>query len=353
MGKITVLDTTLRDGSYAINFTFSSALTGVLCKELEDSGVEYIEIGHGVGLGATRKNMHPAVESDESYLKAARSHLTTSKFGMFCIPGVADLTDLDIAAEHGMNFVRIGTDIDKVPQSEKFIEKAKKLGMFVAANYMKSYAADEKTFAKNVKLSESYGADAVYIVDSAGGMFWSDIKRYFEATKSCTDLLVGFHAHDNLGMAVSNSVEAAKAGFDLIDTSLQGMGRSSGNASTETFVAACDKLGIRHGLNLLKILKLGPKFIQPIWNRKGIMPLDVIAGLAEFHSSYMPQVLKCASEKSVDPAMLIIELCKVDKVNLDQKVLYRIADEISQSQAAKNIMEYGYSTYVGNEQVRG
>ncbi len=132
-----------------------------------------------MGFNASNCGHGEAAESDEGYIKAAAEVLSTSQFGMFCIPGIGRPSDIDMAASYGMGFVRIGTDVAKVDQSREFIERAKKHGMFVAANFMKSYACEPEFFAKQAKLSKDFGADVIYIVDSSGGMLPSDLERYF------------------------------------------------------------------------------------------------------------------------------------------------------------------------------
>ncbi len=257
MKKVNILETTLRDGSYAINFSFTSADTSIICRSLEEAGFEYIEVGHGVGLNASNRGYGRAVQTDEEYSMAAESVLKKAKYGMFCIPGIARLKDIDLAAKHHMGFIRVGTNVTEVPNSEPYIKRAKEYGMFVTANFMKSYVLPPYKFAEQVKLSEKYGADLVYIVDSAGGMFPKNIKDYYDAIREVSDIPLGFHGHDNLGLAVFNSIEAVKMGAELIDSSLQGLGRSAGNASTEILVAALLKLGYKINVNFLKVLLMG------------------------------------------------------------------------------------------------
>jgi 4-hydroxy-2-oxovalerate aldolase len=193
---------------------------------------------------------------------------------------------------------------------------------------MKSYAVSPGQFAEQVKLSESYGADMIYIVDSAGGMFPEDIRKYYEAVRNVTAIPIGFHGHDNLGMAVSNSVEAALSGAHFVDSSLQGLGRSAGNASTEQLVLSLLKKGFDVGVDFIRVLKLGEKYIQPLLPNKGKMPLDLISGFADFHSSYMHHIEKASSKHNVDPARLIIEMCTIDKVNLDVHILEEVATKM-------------------------
>lgn len=344
-----ILETTLRDGSYAINFTFTSQDTAIICKELEQAGFDYIEIGHGVGFNASNRGHGKAVQTDAEYCQAAAGALKKAKFGMFCIPGIARLDDIDMAADYGMGFIRVGTNVTEVAGSKDFIERAKKHGMFVAANFMKSYALSPREFAQNVKLSQAYGADMVYIVDSAGGMFPEDIKAYYEAIREVSSLPVGFHGHDNLALAVSNSLFAAEIGIDFIDTSLQGLGRSSGNAATETMLAILLRRGFEIQQDFLKVLDIGQKYIQPLLGSKMRQPLDIVGGYAGFHSSYMHYIQKYSAKHQVNPAILIIELCKVDKVNVDEAQLDQIARNIKR-EADLYLGKYDFQRYIGNEQ---
>src|SRR5205823_1479586 len=93
-----ILETTLRDGSYAIDFQFTARDTELICRELERAGFDLIEVGHGIGLGADEAGKGDAAESDESYMRAAASALERARWGMFCIPGIATLRHLDLAA---------------------------------------------------------------------------------------------------------------------------------------------------------------------------------------------------------------------------------------------------------------
>ena len=118
----TILEVTLRDGSYAIDFKFTASDTELISRALENVGFEMIEIGHGVGLGASKKGIGTASETDGTYLKVGAETFSHASWGMFCIPGVAELEDIDLAASFGMNFIRIGMDVTKVEESKKFIE---------------------------------------------------------------------------------------------------------------------------------------------------------------------------------------------------------------------------------------
>jgi 4-hydroxy 2-oxovalerate aldolase len=325
MKRVQVLDNTLRDGSYAVDFAFTAEHTAAICTELERAGVGYIEVGHGAGLGATARGFHPAAASDEEYLRAARGALTTARFGMFCNPAIASLDDVDRAADHGMDFIRVGTDVTGVAESRPYLERAKQRGLFATANLMKSYALPPEGFAEAAARSESFGADVVYLVDSAGSMFPEDVRAYLDALRARTSVRFGFHGHDNLGLAVYNSLFSADQGAAFLDGSLLGLGRSAGNAPTELVAAALDKRGYDTGVDVLRLLEVGARCACPLLARPGIAPLDVVSGYAGFHSNFLPKVMAAAEEYGVSAARLIIELCEVDRLGVADDVLRRIA----------------------------
>ncbi len=343
-----IMDVTLRDGSYAISFQFSDYDTREISVELEKCNIPYIEIGHGLGIGASGSKYGYSLSTDEEYLSAVQNKIKNSQYGMFCIPGIAEIKDLDLLKKYGASFVRIGTNIDRVRESELFIKRAKELGLEVMSNYMKSYAANEKDFAECVKMSEDYGSDMIYVVDSAGCMLPETIKMYYEVIKNNSNLKAGFHGHNNLGLAVSNSVYALELGFDIVDSSLQGLGRSAGNAATE-LLASIMKIKYMHDTyDSFNLIKIAEKYIRPLIRDVGNYGLDIVSGMAGFHSSYMKYIHKYAVKHSVNPYDLIINYAKFDQVNLDETELNRIAGELPKEHVP--FSEYGFHRYIGDEQ---
>lgn len=348
--KFHILDCTLRDGSYVNNFQFTKEDTSQICTALDKAGIKYIEIGHGMGLGASEKTSYRAAETDEVYLKAASKAVKSAKWGVFCIPGIASLEDVDRASDYGMDFIRIGTNVDEYKRSYPFIKKAKKYGMFVCANFMKSYVSSPKEFTKYALAVEEVGADLIYLVDSAGGMFPHNVKDYMQTIRSKSKTIrIGFHGHNNLGLAAANSLVAYENGAAIIDTSLQGFGRSAGNTSTEQFLCLLLRKGVDMNIDPIYVMDIAEKYILPIIKTKGISSLDITAGLALFHSSYMHTIEKYALKYRVDPRKLIVAVSKKDKVNAPDELVKK---------EAQNLLKVGvhgnwkplYEHYYGGEQ---
>lgn len=327
---VQLLDTTLRDGSYVVDFQLTAQDTAVIAGALDANNVPFIEVGHGIGMNASANSRTRAACSDEEYLKAAAGAVRTGKWGMFFIPGIGRMEDLDLAASYGMSFVRIGTNVTEVAHAAPYIAHAKRLGMFVSANFMKTYAASHTAVGQLARRAADDGADIVCIVDSAGGMFPEDVTAYFEAAREKTDVPLGFHGHNNMGLAIANTLRAVELGAAIVDTSLRGMGRSAGNANTEIFLLALLRRGMDLGIDPLRVMRIAEECIDPmIRNYPQVDSIGIISGYAQFHSSFLGTVQDHASQYGVDPRELILRVAQEDKVNAPAELVDRLARELA------------------------
>lgn len=327
-----LLDTTIRDGSYVIDFQFDVKDVATIAKGLDEAGVPFIEVGHGLGLNAgTRENMR-SYHSDEEFFKAVSAVVKKGKWGTFFIPGIGTLEDIDLAAKYNMDFIRIGTNVTEVVKAEEYIKRAKQYDMYVAANFMKTYAISDKEVAQQALLAESFGADIVCIVDSAGGMFPEDVERYFNRIREVSQIPIGFHGHNNLGLGTANTLKAVELGCEIVDTSIRGMGRSAGNAVTEICLLALKRKNIDLGIDITKILDIAENIIDPLVSSyQQIDSIGVVSGFAQFHSSYLSKVLKYAKKHHVDPRLLIISVSEKDRVSPSDELIEQEAIDLKQS----------------------
>jgi 4-hydroxy-2-oxovalerate aldolase len=222
--------------------------------------------------------------------------------------------------------------------------------MFVCVNFMKSYTSPPATFAECAAEAGQAGADLVYLVDSAGGMLPHQVSEYIQAVRhTAPEVRIGFHGHHNLGLGVANSLIAIQNGAEFVDTSLQGIGRSAGNTPTELLVCALMRCGIDMNIDPIALLDLGEEFVRTRYSPRGIDPFDVISGLAQFHSSYMPVIERVARKYNVDPRQLIVSVCAVDRINAPEALV----DSVAQTLAAQNKgtgWKALYKEYYGEEQ---
>lgn len=197
---------------------------------------------------------------------------------------------------------------------------------------MKSYAVSIDEFIRLAKMADQFGADVITIVDSAGGMFPVDIKEYVLRLKDATDKEIGFHGHNNLQLAIANTLEAVKAGASVVDSSLQGMGRSAGNAQTEVLVTVLEKLGYSTGVDPYKVMDLGERVIKPMMHREqGVDDMSLVSGIAQFHSSFSKIIYDAARKYQVDPRMLIVEVSETDRVNVSRELAESTAMRIKEN----------------------
>ncbi len=326
--RLYILDTTLRDGSYAIDFQFTTDDTALIVSALESAGITHIEVGHGLGLGASRAGKGTAAATDEEYITSAVRAADKAQIAVFFIPGIGSLDDIRAAAENGLSILRVGTDVTRSQETKPYIEAAKKLGLMVCCNFMKSYAVTPQEFANRVREVENFGADMAYLVDSAGGMLPNEIKQYIDSARNVSNLPLGFHGHDNLRMALANTLAAWDAGAKALDASLLGMGRSEGNCPTEVLVAVLQKRNLCIELDVNRLLDIGEAFIAPLAFPSKPTSLGITAGRARFHSSFLSAALDVASKYNLDVRQLILALGEEGVVGVSQELLEQRAKQL-------------------------
>ena len=334
--SVHILECTLRDGSYAVDFKFTENDTAVLAGVLGRLGFQWIEVGHGVGLGAAKAGKGAMPASDERLIEAAKRAAPKAQIGCFFIPGIGTIDQLKSARDAGLDFIRIGYNAPEIEDAFSYLTLAKSLGLKVCLNFMKTYGISPGLFAEKARAGEVAGADVVYCVDSAGSMFPEDVRKYFSAARERCEGALGFHGHSNLQFAVANSLEAVRCGASFIDTTLYGLGRSAGNVPTEVAVAVFENLGIQTGINLFDVMDAAEEFVGPLMSQMQLYDMMSVAmGCSQFHSSFLPKVAETARKHGVELRRLVVAMGKLDPVNLDEENLNRVAANLPKAATAK------------------
>jgi 4-hydroxy 2-oxovalerate aldolase len=325
-----ILECTIRDGGYAIDFQWARDEVEHIVRGLADAGFEYIEVGHGMGLGASR-TATPARCSDEETAAVAVAAKGRARVGAFFIPGVGCADDLRRFRDAGADFVRIGTDVSRSETAWAFIELAASLDFEVFYNFMKSYAAQPFDLLQRALPIVERGASTVTVVDSAGGMLPNQVSAYVEVLAAGLDARIGFHGHNNLLLANANSLAAIQAGASIIDATLLGMGRGGGNAQTETMLVILEKAGYGTGINPLQVAKIAERFVGAKPARlKGANELEMIYGFALFHSGFTERVQDVAAAYGVPYQELILEVSRYAKENPSRALIEEVAVQLRQ-----------------------
>lgn len=325
-----ILDCTLRDGSYSVDFQFTEQTIRSVLTGLEVSGIRLIELGHGLGLNAAEELAMPTLVSDERCFEIAEESLRKADWGMFCIPGVAKLLHVRSAAKKGMKFVRIGVNITEVESASEFVGLAKELGLITFANLMKTSLLDGDGITSAVQKCVMFGVDGVYLVDSAGGLLPREISDMFDLVGRSVDVPLGFHGHDNMGLANANSLAAINGGARYVDTTLDGIGRGAGNSNTEAVATILRKLEIGPQYDYANLAYLSEGEIRPLLRLHDDRFYQLVGALTQTHSSHFPLIRECAEKANVDVADLMEAVAKIDRMNPTKEVVMRVAASLAQ-----------------------
>lgn len=304
-----ITDSSLRDGSHPMRHQFTVEQVQKVAGALDAAGVPVIEVSHGDGLGGSSVQFGFSKCSELDLISAAREVCAKAKIAVLLIPGVGTQKDLREAAQRGASIVRIATQCTEADVSEQHFGLARELGLEPIGFLMMAHTRSSETLLAQAQLMERYGAGCVYVVDSAGAMLPRDVTARVAALVAGLKCQVGFHAHNNLGLAIGNSLAAIDAGAAQIDGCLRGLGAGAGNAPTEILAAVLDKLGLNPGLDVLKLSDAAEHVLAPLMPFQPIPSRDAIAiGYAGVYSTFLLPARKAGAQFGVDPRDILIEL---------------------------------------------
>jgi len=324
--KIHILDSTLRDGSHALAHQFTAEQVTNVVKALDDAGVEMIEVSHGDGLGGSTVTYGFSKQSELELLKAASSVIKKAKLAVLLLPGIGTKDDLKMAADFGAKVAQIATHVTEADISEQHVGVAKKMGMEVISMLMMSHMGSPEKIAEQGKLAESYGSDVVLVTDSAGALMPHSAKERIAALRAAVKIDIGFHGHNNLSLAVANSVAAIEEGARWLDACTCGLGAGSGNTPTEVIAAVLDKLGYETGIDLWKIMDVAEEIVQPIMPKPvRIGKVSLTMGYAGIYSSFLLHADRAAEKFGVDARDILVELGKLKLVGGQEDQIVEVA----------------------------
>jgi 4-hydroxy 2-oxovalerate aldolase len=201
---------------------------------------------------------------------------------------------------------------------------------------MMAHMRPPEVLVQQARLMESYGADCVYIVDSAGAMLPQDAHARVKALKDALSIQVGFHAHNNLGVAIGNSLAALEAGADQLDGCLRGLGAGAGNAPTELLAAVLDKMGLNPGLDVYKLMDAAEYVIAPMIPYQPIPSRDAITiGYAGVYSTFLLHAQRAGERYGIDPRAILTELGRRQAVAGQEDWILDVALELARESQKK------------------
>lgn len=338
--KVTVHDMTLRDGMHPKRHRITLQQMVTIAKGLDNAGVPLIEVTHGDGLGGASVNYGFPAHSDEQYLTAVIPVLKNAKVSALLLPGIGTVEHLKMARACGVHTIRVATHCTEADVSEQHIGMARLMGMDTVGFLMMSHMASPETLAAQARLMESYGANCVYITDSAGHMLPEDVKARILAVRDALrpETEVGFHGHHNLAMGVANSIMAVECGATRIDAAAAGLGAGAGNTPMEVFVAVCERMGIGTGVDLFRIQDVAEDLVIPIMDHPIRIDRDSLTlGYAGVYSSFLLFAKRAEKKYHVSAREILVELGRKGMVGGQEDMIEDTALTLAKKTLAENL----------------
>jgi 4-hydroxy 2-oxovalerate aldolase len=323
---INLVDTSLRDGMHSVSHAFTPEQIAAVATALDPTGIRFIEVSHGDGLGGSSYQYGFAAAADLDYIDAAVAATSQAEIAVLLLPGIGTISMLAEARERGAAAVRVATHCTEADISAQHLGWARENDMFAIGFLMMSHMVEPAKLAEQARLMESYGAQVVYAVDSAGALVPTGARERVEALRQALDVEVGFHAHNNLGCAVGNSLAAAEAGAVWLDGSLRGLGAGSGNAQTEVLAAALDRSGAEIEVDVFALLDVAEEVVAPLLPRPQIVDRgSVLLGYSGVYSSFLLHTERAAEKYGVDARELLLELGRRGVVGGQEDMIIELA----------------------------
>ena len=334
-----LIDSTLRDGSHAISHQYYAEDVIKIVAGLDRAGVQVIEIAHGDGLGGSSFNYGFSAVPEKELIAQACATPQQAPLACLMLPGIGLADDLREVRELGVSVARIAVHCTEADITEQHIKVAKELGMEAIGFLMMSHMNSPEGLVEQALLMQSYGADTIYIADSAGAMTVEDVRRRVSALVKALDIPLGVHAHNNLSMAVANSIAAYEEGAKNLDGTSAGLGAGAGNCPTEILAAVSTKYGIETGVDPLILMDVAEEVVRPLMPRQQVIDrAGLLLGYAGVYGSFLLHAERAADRYNVPVSEILLELGRRQVVGGQEDMIIDVALELARKHAEAEVI---------------
>ncbi len=324
--KTKILDCTIRDGGYLNNWDFSRELVKDTYRSVSKTGVDYIEIG----FRSTKKYFDPVKVglwrfTPEELVKEIVSNVADTPVSLMVDYGKADIDDIPPADESAVRLYRIATHKTKILEAIDFANQVTAKGYETAIQMMGIVGFTDSDFKRVLTPLKDSQLTFVYFADSYGSLLPQDIQKFIDILR-VVEKPLGFHPHNNMQLAFSNSLAAIAGEIEIVDGTVFGMGRGAGNLPLETMIAYLQKTVDENRYNVLPVLDLIQRWYldlnaQHPWGYN--LPY-MISGVYEVHPNYA-KALTDSGEFSIEEIQSVLQLIqRMNPVGFDKNIVPQI-----------------------------
>lgn len=284
VADVLVTDVTLRDGGYLNGHSWTEDQAHAVVRAVSAAGVPRIELGYANA--ASGGFPSPALLSE---LIAAAGPATT----LMMVKPFGDEPDWEALARSGVGTVRFPASVARVAELGPLLERSRRSGLETVVNLIRVSSEPLGAVVEAAVAAAALGADTLYVADSNGSLTPHAAGELVGALCRAVPVPVGFHAHDNLRLALANSLAALRAGATHIDASFDGIGKGGGNLVLELLLAYLRSRGradftVRPLAPLAQVLyeeTLTKRRQEPAARAAGLLDLDIDQAGQLFSSS--------------------------------------------------------------------
>lgn len=308
------LDCTLRDGGYYNSWDFPESLANEYLHAMQAAGIDYVELGLRSLINNGFKGAYAYTKDDfvrsldiPDGLKLGVMLNAAELVGEQPLEGVLEVLFPETAQTSPIKLVRIASHVHEFARALPAVHWLKERGFAVGFNLMQVADRSKEEIVSLAKEAMNYPIDTLYFADSMGSMAPDQTAQIIGWLRIHWQGAVGVHTHDNLGLALSNTLRALKEGATWVDATVTGMGRGPGNARTEEL--AIEIAALRNqNVNLIPLMALVRKHFKPMQEHYGwgTNPYYYLAGKYGIHPTYIQQMLG-DSRFSEEDVLAVIE----------------------------------------------